>query len=254
MSLDLTDIELEDFWSDVYKKSEKDCWKWCGRQTKDGYGIFPYRSTTLFPHRIAFELLVCPIPKSKPELDHHCHVRNCCNPSHMLPTDRSGNMRTRRKYKQKKGTIRQDDVTYLPPQKDIVELRRNHCNKNHEIKYLKVAKDGKCKCLDCIENVERFDLRFTNDKNKTYQDDPDMIEFKNEITKAFGIGVVKQTLRANLFLIGINTYTPGVKRCMKWIEKYSQHKTINYECLVNIFDMSIEKTKLFKLPDFDQKE
>ena len=252
MSLDLTDKEVEDFWSDVYKKSEKDCWKWCGTQSKGGYGIFSYRSTTLFCHRIAFELLVCPIPESKPELDHYCHVRNCVNPSHMLPTDRSGNMRTRRKYKQKIGIIRQGDVVYLPPQKDVIELRKNHCNKNHKIKYLKVYQDGKCKCLDCIENVERFDLRFTNDKNKTYQD-PDMVEFKNDITNRFGIGIVKQAIRAKLFLMGINTYGKRTQQCIIWIEKYSQHKTINYECLSTMFDISIEKTLLKKIPELHQK-
>lgn len=43
-------------------------------------------------HRIAYELLVGPIPDGL-QLDHLCRVRNCVNPDHLEPVTGQENMR-----------------------------------------------------------------------------------------------------------------------------------------------------------------
>lgn len=85
---------------------------------------------------------------------------------------------------------------------------------------------------------------------KTEEEQFDLAKFKDDIIKAFGIGIIRQALRAKLLLMGVNTYSKPVKQCMLWIDKYSQHKLFNYEDLSNTFDLHIEETKLRKpLPD-----
>lgn len=83
---------IKDFWSLVIKTDI--CWFYRGPVTKDGYGIFrvPYKKVPLYAHRISFILKNGKIPTDKPELDHLCKNRLCCNPDHLEPVNRSENM------------------------------------------------------------------------------------------------------------------------------------------------------------------
>lgn len=82
------------------------CWMWRGHQTPDGYGQFgrpPRRA-----HRVAYELMVRPIPAGL-RIDHRCHNndescpggvacphRLCVNPAHLEPvTQRENLLRSR---------------------------------------------------------------------------------------------------------------------------------------------------------------
>lgn len=74
------------------------CWVWSGCATKpgpDGYGLIRIGGKlgkTLLTHRVAYELLVGPIPEGL-DLDHLCRVRRCCNPEHLEPVTRAENCR-----------------------------------------------------------------------------------------------------------------------------------------------------------------
>ena len=90
----------------------------------------------------------------------------------------------------------------------------------------------------------------TGSVTKTEEEEFDLAKFKTDITKAFGIGVVRQALRAKLLLLGVSTYTKNVKQAMLYFDRYSQHRLFNYEDLINTFDLRVEETKLRKkLPD-----
>lgn len=56
------------------------CWEWTASLLTGGYG--QYRSRCA--HRVAWELLVGPIPPGM-ELDHLCRNRRCVNPDHLEP-------------------------------------------------------------------------------------------------------------------------------------------------------------------------
>ena len=75
------------FWAQVQPTGF--CWLWTGR-THDGYGRYSGGSS----HRIAYELLVGPIPDGL-ELDHLCRVTQCVNPDHLEPVTREENIRRR---------------------------------------------------------------------------------------------------------------------------------------------------------------
>jgi hypothetical protein len=71
----------ERFWPKVNKTES--CWLWLAAVT-DGYGMFWLDRRYQKAHRVAYEMLVGPIPEGL-QLDHLCRVRNCVNPAHLEP-------------------------------------------------------------------------------------------------------------------------------------------------------------------------
>jgi hypothetical protein len=67
------------FWSKVDKSGE--CWLWMGTKSR-GYGQFYLYGRGWPAHRLAYELVIAPIPEGL-QLDHLCRVRHCVNPDHL---------------------------------------------------------------------------------------------------------------------------------------------------------------------------
>jgi hypothetical protein len=70
------------FWSKVDKTET--CWLWTASIDGDGYGWFRLYGRLERSHRIAYELLIGPIPDGL-QLDHLCRNRGCVNPDHLEP-------------------------------------------------------------------------------------------------------------------------------------------------------------------------
>ena len=72
-----------------------DCWQWTGSLATGGYGTIvaeaPSRGKLLRAHRVAYELMVGPIPEGL-DLDHLCRNRGCVRPSHLEPVTRRENL------------------------------------------------------------------------------------------------------------------------------------------------------------------
>lgn len=84
------------FWSKVDKTSHPNgCWVWKGR-LRNGYGSFWIGTKATgkdrYAHRVAYELLVGPIPAGL-DLLHSCDNPPCVNPAHTNPGTHAGNMR-----------------------------------------------------------------------------------------------------------------------------------------------------------------
>lgn len=79
----------ERFWAKVQKTDG--CWNWIGAMSIDGYGRMLRGGKNVNAHRIAYELLVGPIPSGL-TLDHLCRNRKCVNPSHLEPVTRGENV------------------------------------------------------------------------------------------------------------------------------------------------------------------
>lgn len=60
------------------------CWVWVAGKNGDGYGTFQADGRVQGAHRVAYELLVGPVPEGL-ELDHLCRVPACVNPVHLDP-------------------------------------------------------------------------------------------------------------------------------------------------------------------------
>lgn len=75
------------FWAKVERSDDNSCWLWTGYVLR-GYGRFESTGA----HRVAYELLVAPIPPGL-HLDHLCRVTRCVNPSHLEPVTQAENNR-----------------------------------------------------------------------------------------------------------------------------------------------------------------
>lgn len=94
------------FWSKVDRRGPDECWPWMGNLHDAGYGMLWRTNTTRYrAHRVAYELLVGPIPAGL-DIDHTCHNRDaaclggrtclhrrCVNPAHLEPVSNAVNAR-----------------------------------------------------------------------------------------------------------------------------------------------------------------
>jgi hypothetical protein len=68
------------------------CWLWTASLKPNGYGAFRHQGRMQRAHRVAYELLVGPIPVGL-QLDHLCRTLRCVNPAHLEPVTGSVNIR-----------------------------------------------------------------------------------------------------------------------------------------------------------------
>lgn len=68
------------------------CWLWQGRLFSNGYGTIRDAPHRRLAHRVAYELLVGPVPDGL-VLDHLCRVRRCVNPAHLEAVTQGENVR-----------------------------------------------------------------------------------------------------------------------------------------------------------------
>lgn len=78
------------FWSRTLRG--QGCWEWQGLKNAKGYGELFVEKKHLKAHRVAYELLVGPIPEGL-TIDHLCRNTGCVNPEHLEPVTNQENRR-----------------------------------------------------------------------------------------------------------------------------------------------------------------
>lgn len=119
----------ERFWEKV-KKTDT-CWNWTAARFPTGYGAFRAPDRVLYAHRVAYELLIGPIPGGL-HIDHLCRNRRCVNPAHLEPVAPAENVRRGNSGK--------------------LQARRTHCPRGHEYN---VGKSGSRFCRVCDRSRPR---------------------------------------------------------------------------------------------------
>jgi len=91
-------MQLADRFASKYDVAADGCWVWNAARTGSGYGNLYVgrgadgRKKYAPAHRVAYELLVGPIPAGL-SLDHLCRNRSCINPQHLEPVTVAENNR-----------------------------------------------------------------------------------------------------------------------------------------------------------------
>lgn len=69
------------------------CWNWTGKATTKGYGMVKRERSrsSVMVYRLAYELLVAPIPQGM-VIDHLCRNPRCLNPAHLEPVSQKVNV------------------------------------------------------------------------------------------------------------------------------------------------------------------
>lgn len=136
MSHDFTPKEVERFWSKVEQTDS--CWLWLASLSAEGrYGRFCIRGKDRRAHRVAYELLVGPIPEGM-TIDHLCRVRHCVNPSHLEAVTMKVNVLRGNAF-------------------SATNARKTHCIHGHEFTPRNTSKktNGGRRCLVCEANRAR---------------------------------------------------------------------------------------------------
>lgn len=121
----------------VFAPSLGPCWLWKGKALCHGYGQITSNYRHLMAYRVAYELLVGPIPPGL-EIDHLCRVPLCVNPAHLEPVTRRENI-----------------LRGLNPA--AVNARKTHCIRGHEFnsENTRIRLDGKRTCRECERTGKR---------------------------------------------------------------------------------------------------
>jgi hypothetical protein len=119
----LTTKQENRFWSKVDVPYQPSCcWEWTGSTSPKNYGYVVIGTQTFKSHRVAYRVLIGPIPGER-DLDHLCRNPRCVNPDHLQPVTNAVNTRrghgccsrNRRKTHCKHGHEFTPENTYSPP-------------------------------------------------------------------------------------------------------------------------------------------
>lgn len=105
------------FWSKVdkagpvplYRGAPGNCWVWLASTAK-GYGNIRTEAGNRYAHRLAYELLLAPIPEGL-HIDHRCRRPRCVNPAHLEPVTNAENARR--------------------ANAGLMQARKTHCKQGH---------------------------------------------------------------------------------------------------------------------------
>lgn len=128
---------MDRFWSKVEPTGF--CWNWAAHKSRDGYGRFSLDGRPVEAHRVAYELLIGPIPDGL-VIDHLCRNRRCVNPDHLEPVTNAEN-------------IRRGAVAHAARAK---QMAKTHCPKGHPYSggNLRIHPNGGRACRACARAAE----------------------------------------------------------------------------------------------------
>lgn len=120
----------ERFYAKVQPSNDgADCWLWTGATDPTGYGRFATEGRVALAHRVAWELMVGPIPEGM-QIDHLCRRRECVNHQHLEPVPQRLNI-----------------LRGSAPNARAIQTGR--CKRDHDLADAYITPSGKRDCRIC---------------------------------------------------------------------------------------------------------
>lgn len=91
-SVNMTEAQLQRFWSKISRGGPDDCWRWNAAQQRKGYGHLRLGGKDHKPHRISYFLANGPFDNSL-QILHSCDNPLCCNPAHLSTGSNDDNVK-----------------------------------------------------------------------------------------------------------------------------------------------------------------
>lgn len=141
---------LDRFWSKVQIGGPDECWLWKASLQSQDYGAFNLNGRSVSAHRLAYELVVGPIPDGL-TIDHvkarGCRHRHCVNPAHLEPVTQAENNR------------RKDEQEPLTATR---KRAQTHCHRGHPFDAANtiVRENGTRHCRACHNALQRERLGY----------------------------------------------------------------------------------------------
>lgn len=145
------DLRLaERFFAKVDKRGRDECWLWRAALS-NGYGAFWLHGHQEPAHRVAYKMLIGPIPEGL-TIDHLCRNRPCVNPAHMEPVTNGENV------------LRGIGIT-------AINVTKTHCPQGHPYDEANtiVSRTGKRSCRACHRAFTRRWRKTHLDHTREYQ-------------------------------------------------------------------------------------
>lgn len=116
--------------SGFVEAADTGCWEWQRSLFPNGYGYIKHDGRGRGAHRVAYEVLVGPIPEGL-ELDHLCRNRRCVNPEHLEPVTKAVNQQRQGAEKTHcpRGHEYTPENTYRRPGENVRNCRACHREK-----------------------------------------------------------------------------------------------------------------------------
>ena len=187
------------------------CITWQGRITVNGYGHFYDNGKHEYAHRYS-----------------------CVNPDHLEAITHSENLRQRQ-------LSHYNTLGYVDKKK-LLTLQRNHCQKNHKLKYLKVISTGKLQCVDCLD--DKNNIKYKN--LSVIKSGKNVSQFCIESEKKFSLSLFKTVVKQILNENGINTYSAKTIQARRYLDKALEMKLFNLEDLALHYGLKPTVTKMKK--------
>lgn len=133
------------------------CWLWTARPSKNGYGgisLGGQRAPRVYAHRLAYELLVGPIPPGL-VLDHLCFNKLCVNPDHLEPVTAAENTRRWSRTKEECARVRGQAGVVVPFKLD----RAPRCRVCREKLPRGCPQGGRCSACRALASEPRHGTR-----------------------------------------------------------------------------------------------
>jgi len=112
----------ERFFEKISPEPNSGCWLWTATGTKQGYGLFCIKHTSVLAHRVSYELHHGKIPDGLMVL-HNCDNPSCVNPDHLRVGTNADNMRDKRE-RNRSSRLTRDKIPHAKMTADQVRYIR----------------------------------------------------------------------------------------------------------------------------------